>query len=55
MNVFFILLIFIVAVLMILGLVGFLIDTIQHNKWLNEQEKYWSNVKRQREEKEGRG
>lgn len=55
MNILFTLLIIIVAILMMLGFVGFFLDTIQHNKWLNEQEKYWDDVKKQREEKEANG
>lgn len=39
-------------VILFSGLLLFLVDTYNHMKWLKEQEKYWDNVKKSREEKE---
>jgi ABC-type Fe3+ transport system permease subunit len=47
MNIAFTILIVLVSMLMVLCLVGFVIDTFQHNKWLNEQEKYWNDKRKE--------
>jgi hypothetical protein len=47
-----IILLSVMGVLGVFILVLFLIDSINHLKWLNEQEKYWDDMKKRREERD---